>query len=328
MKVEGKQVDVVPQEQGESHGDKLVLIVDDVNLMCHFLYETLKPIPNIETRTTGDFSAAESILANSQVDLAIIDIHLKNASGLTLAKKIREGRYLCRHDIPILIFSGNTYKKEIQMCLAYDISDILAKPLNAGTVRARVRKALKRNVQLKSPDYYKAIVSTSGEAYKTEFAGAFVKNLPPPTAKKRISTNPTDEVKKHSFIKWPEDLSSGYHQIDRRLKHVTYLLNMLHHRKRTTEKYPNIVEDIKNIRLAIDDILYVAKGLKQSNAADSIWRLLFQRLSDFSKIKLETFATKTSNTHYVNKQFKEVRSKWLIVLSKPVMKEVQSEKHR
>ena len=251
-----KQSNINCQEQEKLYSDKLILVVDDVNLMCHFLYETLKPLQGLEIRTTGDFSAAESILTNAKIDLAIIDIHLKDTSGLLLAKKIREGRYLCRHDIPILIFSGNTYKKEIKMCLAYDVTDIMAKPLAASTVRKRVLNALNKDIHLRGPEYYQALVSSDGESYKTEFSGPVVKSESPRKVRKQaMNISSEEEVEKNSFIKWPEDLTSGYHQIDRRLKHITYLINMLHYRKRATEKYPNIAEDVKNIRLALDDLL-------------------------------------------------------------------------
>ncbi len=313
-----------PHEQSGEPEVKAVLVVDDVNLMCHFLYETLNPLDGIETRTTGNFSSAESILMNSEIDMAIIDIHLNNASGLTLAKKIREGRYQCKHDIPILIFSGNTYKNEIQMCLAYDITDIMAKPLKAGMVRSRVRKALSKRVQIHPPEYYQTLVASGGEEYKTEFEGIKKKRGPEKSAQHRVNAAKEPPTKKSSFIQWPDDLTTGYHQLDRRLKHITHLINMLHYRKCSDEKYPNIEEDVKQIRLAVDDVLYVARRLQHKNS-DCMWRIFFQRLTEFSNIKIEAFIRKTSNVHSVKQQFKLLRSKWLAILTKPVMKATKEE---
>ena len=70
---------------------KHILLVDDVNLMCQFLNETLRVIPNVECHTASRVTTADTILQRYAIDLAIIDLNLPDGSGLDIVKKIRKG---------------------------------------------------------------------------------------------------------------------------------------------------------------------------------------------------------------------------------------------
>lgn len=304
-----------------------VLAVDDVDLMCHFLYETLSKMPGFSCRTATEFATAEAILAETPIDMAIIDIHLKNASGLTLAKKIRRGKYACKHDIPILIFSGNTYKEEIQQCVAFDVQDILAKPVSTGSLRERVIKNQRKAIKIKPLEYYCGL---EAEAIETEaqeprkIKAAITKGSQEAVSayrpKRNIITTEVLAVELNAFVRWPEDVGSGYHQIDRRLKAITLQLNALHWGAYNNSPGKDTARDVHEIRLACDDLLHVSRQLSEKHATDTLWLELNVRLKQFKRIPLDKMAGKEPSKQLLDELFKKVHSTWLTLLCKPILK--------
>jgi DNA-binding response OmpR family regulator len=309
-----------------SKTDYQVLAVDDVNLMCHFLYETLTKITGFSCRTATEFATAEAILGEAPIDMAIIDIHLKKASGLTLAKNIRRGKYACRHDIPILIFSGNTYKEEIRQCLAFDVQDILAKPFSAGSLRDRVKKNQLKKVNIKPAEYYcqlepEATKHDQKEARRVK--AAITKSQEQtstyrPRGSSTATETPAPETS--AFVRWPDDAESGYHQIDRRLKSISFQLNALHWAIYNKTLYKDAGKDVKQIRLACDDLLHVSKQLRRKHASETLWQELADRLKQFKKIPLEKVADTELSNEQLDELFKKVHGSWITLLSKPILR--------
>ncbi|ALS99616.1 response regulator [Lacimicrobium alkaliphilum] len=306
--------------------DYQVLVVDDVYLMCHFLYETLTKITGFSCRTATEFAKAEAILGEAPIDMAIIDIHLKSESGLTLAKNIRRGKYACRHDIPILIFSGNTFKEEIQQCLAFDVQDILAKPFSAASLKERVKKNQLKEPKIKPAEYYCKLEpqATKHDQKEARRVKAAITKSQAQTSTYRpkgaVSATESITVETSVFIRWPDDAESGYHQIDRRLKSISFQLSALHWAVYNKTSYKDAGKDIKQIRLACDDLLHVSKQLRRKHASDRLWQELADRLQQFKKILLEKVADTELSTAQRDDLFKKVHGSWITLLSKPILK--------
>lgn len=70
---------------------KRIYLVDDHSLVREWLVATLRQHPEFELVGQADSAAAALAgIAASQVDLAIVDLSLKNGSGLDLIKDLRE----------------------------------------------------------------------------------------------------------------------------------------------------------------------------------------------------------------------------------------------
>lgn len=304
-----------------------VLAVDDIDLMCHFMFETLSKMPGFSCRTATEFATAEAILNDTPIDMAIIDIHLKNASGLTLAKKIRCGKYACRHDIPILIFSINTYKEEIQQCIAFDVQDIMAKPFSSGSLKERVTKSRLKENKIKALEYYCGLEAKGAGPEPQEprkVKVAITKSSQQAGSayrpKHSNSASETLAVESHAFVRWPEGVGSGYHQIDRRLKSITLQLNALHWGAYNNISGKDGAKDVHEIRLACDDLLHISRQLSEKHAADTLWQELNDRLKQFKRIPLDKMTGKEPSKQLLDELFKKVHSSWLTLLCKPILK--------
>ncbi|GAB3038806.1 response regulator [Bowmanella dokdonensis] len=302
-----------------------VLAVDDAQLMCHFIYETITGLQGFACKTATEFVTAEAALKNHKIDMAIIDIQLKNASGLTLAKNIRMGRYSCRHDIPILIFTGFTYKDDIKQCLAFDMHDVLVKPVTVMELRERVKKNKNKRMEIKPPEYYQSLEEPAETARK-EMKAAITKSVS--AEKSRYQPKPVsvesrvESSDEGAFIKWPDQITSGYHQLDRRMKTITFLLNTLHWSTYRKDKYTEAGNDINKIKLASDDMHFVAQRLKTKHPGDPMWTSLFDRLKGFSTIPIEKLSVPDLPKEQAEDIFKRLHNAWLSILSKPVIKRI------
>ena len=109
-----------------------ILVVDDVILMCDFLYGVANQIAGCRAFKALDGKSAAEFLENETIDLLITDIEMRAPSGLELVQRIRAGKFTgTSHDIPIIMFSGNAYRDVIEQSIAYDVNDFLAKPITS-----------------------------------------------------------------------------------------------------------------------------------------------------------------------------------------------------
>ncbi|OBP16371.1 hypothetical protein A5320_02890 [Rheinheimera sp. SA_1] len=131
-----------------------ILVVDDVFLMCDFLYKVISTIQNCKVFKATDGRTAIEILDGEPIDMLITDIEMKAPNGLELLKKLRCGTLNTPHNIPVLMFSGNTYKDMVLESHAYDINDFLAKPVSADGLKKKVQLHLQNEKPIKAPEYY------------------------------------------------------------------------------------------------------------------------------------------------------------------------------
>jgi DNA-binding response OmpR family regulator len=300
-----------------------VLLVDDVNLMCQFLNETLRMIPNVECHTASKVNTAESILRRYPVKLAILDLNLPDGSGLELVKQIRKGEVKGDYDIPILIFTGNTYKETIKQCLMFNVSDIIAKPIVAMELRKRVEANLAKKKKLKPAQYYQDIdrelekIAPPKAAVKP--TSSVVNSRPTASTVRRPGQENKSEDGPSQFIKWPSDATTGYHQLDRRLKDLCFQLNHFHHYRTTKETYPTAEDDIQQIKMCMDDLDYAIKPLKSAKPNEEIWPALQQRLKMLKEVPYKKYSAPKLDSKKKELFAKSLRTAWMSILSKPII---------
>lgn len=301
-----------------------VLLVDDVNLMCQFLNETLRMIPNVECHTASKVNTAETILRRYPIKLAIIDLNLPDGSGIELVRQIRKGEVKGEYDIPILIFTGNTYKETIKQCLMFQVSDIIAKPIVAMELRKRVEANLATKKKLKPAQHYqdlaREIEKLEPPKQTVKPTGSVVKSTPGQSQANRPSAEKKDEEGPKQFIKWPQEATTGYHQLDRRLKDLCYQLNHFHHYRTTKDTYPTASDDIQQIKMCIDDLNYAIKPLRSSNPKDDIWKALVDRIKNISELPFKKYSAPKLDKTKKEQFSKSLRTAWMSILSKPIIK--------
>lgn len=299
---------------------KQILLLDDVNLMCQFLNETLRTLPNVECHTASRVASAMGTLSRQDISLAIIDLNLPDGSGLEVVKAIRKGQGKGAHDIPILIFSGNTYKQAVKECMLFKVSDIIAKPIVAMDLRKRVEMHLNKVRNIEGSEYFERIdEKLLSERPDTALKAAVVndKNEKPVEKPKPIVA--AEEVVNNPFIKWPKNATTGYHQLDRRIKDLCYLLNHFHFYRTTKETYPTAKQDLQEIRLSIDDLKYALKPLKAPKPKEAFWKAIEERIKLIEELPFERFCAPKIGEEHKAKFSKMLRTAWLAILTKPII---------
>jgi len=307
--------------------EKHILVLDDVQLMCHFLFESLSVLPNVECHTATRISTAENVLDNYDVSLAIIDLHLAEDNGFHVVQKIRQDAFNTDHDIPILIFSGNATKDAVKKCLAFDVNDFLAKPITSVEVRSRVERHFVQKKSIKPTDFYLKLgvpEPTSPDSHSPSRRGGITENNS--GSYTYSPKNHTAESKAKSggngtsgFLSWPDNATTGIHQLDRRLKDLCFDINELYHQVIKRNKASESQEVIRKIRMAIDDIRFVSKSLKKNNKSEDFWVFLEEHLAILSQNRFELFYKNQAKNFQPESLFKKIRSAWMSLLNKPLI---------
>lgn len=115
---------------------------------------------DIHTAFTG--REALAVLAEEDIDLALLDIMMPELDGITAAQKIRE-----RYNLPIIFISAKSEDKDKINGLVAGADDYITKPFNPAEVIARVRSQLRRYTLLGGREVKETIYETGGLAIDT-----------------------------------------------------------------------------------------------------------------------------------------------------------------
>ena len=122
-----------------------VLVVDDEPETVKYVSANLR-IRGYEVLTATDGQAALTEFDRSIVDLVILDIMMPGPDGFEVCRAIRR-----QSDVPILMLSARGREKDIVQALDLGADDYLTKPFGVEELLARVRAALRRTSQSRSP---------------------------------------------------------------------------------------------------------------------------------------------------------------------------------
>jgi signal transduction histidine kinase len=124
-------------ETGDAHRWR-VLVVDDDPGMRETVADILAA-QSIVAVTAGSAAAAEELIQEGQVALAIVDQRLPDASGIDLAERLKE----FDPDLPVLLMTGYA-SAEIAVAAVGKVEDFLVKPVRPEHVLAAVHNGLDR----------------------------------------------------------------------------------------------------------------------------------------------------------------------------------------
>jgi CheY-like chemotaxis protein len=305
-----------------------VLVVDDVILMCDFLYGVAAQNADCRVFKALDGKAASEILENESIDLLISDIEMKSPTGLELICMLRSGRFSStEHDIPIVIFSGNTYLELIQQCIRFDVNDFLAKPLNAGRLSMKIQHHLQTEKKIRSAEYYQAIaagVSINGTPKETDverkFSVSIVRELSQLDKKldeEDVEIAPASREK--DFLFWPENATTGYFQLDRRLRNLAFNVSCFHNVVVNNCKAVALESERKRACNAIDCLLHISKNFKAKEKRGEFWHLFNTRIEKLKSLASELSHINVKHHHGVLILLKKLSYWWMQTCNRPII---------
>ncbi len=117
-----------------------ILVVDDESSI-RLLYSEELTDEGYEVETAGTAAEATDMLLGGEYDLMVLDIKLKNESGLDLLQKIvRE-----RHNLPVILCTAfSCYKDDFSAWLA---DGYVVKSSNLKELKEEIRKVLEKRAQ-------------------------------------------------------------------------------------------------------------------------------------------------------------------------------------
>jgi response regulator of citrate/malate metabolism len=307
-----------------------VLVVDDIHLMCQFLFNSIILLPSTSCKMATDVPVAENILNQESIDMAVLDLHLKTGSGLSLVQKIRQGK--CKntaYDIPIVIFSGNTYKELVQECLRYNVNDFLVKPITSVIIQSKVKYYQQiKTKPIKPKEHYQNLVEQNTlNLQSLNPKASITKSTQQKSSYKPSSSAPAKqdegEAENGAFLHWIGGVTTGYNQLDRRLKSLCFELNELHSYFHARGKETETKIRLKKIREIIEDTVFVAKNLRARNMEEPIWTEFFDKMRNFQRIKWAALINAKPGSNSSEEVFKGILFSWMMLIAKPIFSQVK-----
>jgi DNA-binding NarL/FixJ family response regulator len=101
-----------------------VLIVDDSSLILKRLHAMLEKVDAVgAVLHAKDYEEAVDIIRNNDIQIALLDIHLKDKSGIDLLKYIREEKLLLK----VLMLTNQADSEYNQLCMKLGADHFLDK---------------------------------------------------------------------------------------------------------------------------------------------------------------------------------------------------------
>lgn len=303
-----------------------VLVVDDVILMCDFLHGVANKVPGCSAFKALDGKTAADILQTENIDLLITDIEMKAPTGLELVFQLRSGSFdATSHDIPVIIFSGNTYLELIQQCKIYDVNDFLAKPISFDLLTRKIQHHLQHEKPIKSSQHYaalghqfvKAAVVPDDGPRKISVAIVREQDQKADAGAEEAQTGETPDKK--DFLFWPQHATTGYFQLDRRLRNFAFNVSCFHNVFVGNCKPVAIESERKRASEAIDYLFHIAKNMKQKQRRHDFWLLFDQRLEKLKPLAAELAQVNVKHHTQVLALLKKLSYWWMQTCNRPII---------
>jgi two-component system OmpR family response regulator len=116
-----------------------ILVVEDERAMADLLKRTLQEEGH-QVIVSGDGREGFEIAKASQFDVIVLDITLPGMDGISVARRLREGR----NQTPVLMLTARDTPVDIVAGLDSGADDYLTKPFSIGVLLARLRAVSRR----------------------------------------------------------------------------------------------------------------------------------------------------------------------------------------
>ena len=140
--------------QPTGFGQLRALIIDDNEHMRILLRTVIHAIGVRQITEYSDGTDALGNLATTQPDFILCDFSMAPMDGLELTKAVRRlpDRYVCV--TPIIMITGHTERRRVQLARDAGVTEILAKPITTAGLLHRIEEIINRpRPFVKSPNY-------------------------------------------------------------------------------------------------------------------------------------------------------------------------------
>jgi len=121
----------------------ILLIEDDEDIRELLVYNLEKYGYEVEAVETGEDGLASA--GGRKPDLILLDLMLPGVDGLSVCRRLKEGR--ATHEVPIIIVSAKGEETDVITGLELGADDYLVKPFSPNILLSRVRAVLRRSNQ-------------------------------------------------------------------------------------------------------------------------------------------------------------------------------------
>ena len=121
-----------------------VLIVEDNLHMRALLRGLLSTIGVREILEAGNGGVALNLLRGRKCDLILSDLAMKPMDGLEFTREIRTSRESANPFVPIIMITGHTELKHIHAARDAGVTELIAKPITAKGLFARIAEIIER----------------------------------------------------------------------------------------------------------------------------------------------------------------------------------------
>lgn len=121
-----------------------ILVVEDERAVRDLIVAFLKTVGYVVVTAGNAEEAAYYILKDRGLDirLAVVDLMLPNANGLTLIRKLRQAKSVRRRALPVIVLTGRTDTETYKAAARRGIQAYLIKPVSCALLLETVAKVL------------------------------------------------------------------------------------------------------------------------------------------------------------------------------------------
>lgn len=192
---EDKAGDTAAEDSGIDLSKVTVLVIEDENVISEVMCALLNKIGVRETIPVRNAEDALGFVEDSDIEIsiALVDLMLPGASGLSFIKTVREHKKKRIRELPLVVVTSYTSMSVYKKAAEFDINGFLRKPVAPGALESAVIKALGGKISVKAMQTYReeaaALHGESGTKKKPGFfATLFGTDIPSP---KRAAPRPT-----------------------------------------------------------------------------------------------------------------------------------------
>jgi len=144
-----KRIKALPVHNAPDCKDYHILLAEDNEINREIVLALLEPTGVVITCAEDGAIALEMFSENPErFDMIFMDMQMPKMDGITAASRIRALEHKRAREIPIVAMTANVFKEDIEHCLSVGMNDHIGKPLDYNDVFMKMKKYLKRKIEV------------------------------------------------------------------------------------------------------------------------------------------------------------------------------------